>query len=420
LAGADAPVNAAARAGMKADHFSEGPLQGVRVIDLTSVVLGPYATRILADMGADVIKIETVQGDQTRHYRPMRHEAMAGYYMNLNRNKRSVVLDLKRAEGMSALKALLKGAQVFVHNMRQGAADRLGLGYEDVRTVNPDIVYCAAVGFGSTGPYADKAAYDDVIQAGSGLASLQARVHGEPAYAPTVLCDKITGQTVAYAVLAALYQQARGGGGQAVEVPMLETAVEFALVEHLHAATFEPPLGEHGFNRVLSRYRKPFRTADGFMCILPYSDRNWQHFFRFTGRSDFAEDPRFTRLADRAQNIDQLYALVEQEAVHHTNAQWLAFCDEVSIPCMPVHALEDLAEDPHLRAVGMFEAHQHPSEGAYRTVRSPVSFGASRFQVRHHAPRLGADTREVLREAGLRDGEIDALVQSGSAVEAGP
>ena len=403
---------------MGRSEFSRGPLQGVRVVDLTSVVLGPYATRILADMGADVIKVETPSGDQTRHYRPMRSDGMAGYYMNLNRNKRSVSLDLKRPEGMRALMKLVAGAQVFVHNMRQQAADRLGVGYAAVREVNPDIVYCAAVGFGSTGPYAAKAAYDDVIQAGSGLASLSARVEGDPSYAPTVLCDKITGQAVAYAVLGALYQQARGGGGQALEVPMLETAVEFALVEHLHAATFEPPLGEHGFGRVLSRYRKPFRTADGFMCILPYSDQNWQDFFQFTGRGDFQGDPRFASLADRAPHIDRLYALVEEEAPQHTNAEWIAFCDRVSIPCMPVHALEDLASDAHLQAVGMFQAKVHPTEGPYRLVRSPITFGGSTFEVRHHAPRLGENTREVLREAGVSEEDIDALVSSGSAVQA--
>ncbi len=403
---------------MQPNEFRQGPLQGVRVVDLTSVVLGPYATRILADMGADVIKVETPLGDQTRHYRPMRSDGMAGYYMNLNRNKRSVSLDLKRPEGMRALMKLVAGAQVFVHNMRQQAADRLGVGYAAIREVNPGIVYCGAVGFGSTGPYAQKAAYDDVIQAGSGLASLQARVQGDPAYAPTVLCDKITGQAVAYAVLGALYQQARGGGGQALEVPMLETAVEFALVEHLHAATFEPPLGEHGFGRVLSKYRKPFRTSNGFMCILPYSDRNWQDFFRFTGRGDFEGDPRFSSLADRAQHIDSLYALVEEEAINHTNAEWIAFCDRVSIPCMPVHALEDLAGDEHLRAVGMFQSKIHPSEGPYRSVRSPITFGGSTFEVRHHAPRLGENTREVLREAGMSEADIDALVDTGSAVQA--
>ena len=395
--------------------FAHGPLQGVRIVDLTSVVLGPYATRILADMGADVIKVETLTGDQTRHYKPLRHPGMAGYFINLNRNKRSVSVNLKTAAGQDVLKRLLGGAHAFIHNMRQQAADRLGLGYPAVQRLNPDIVYCAAVGFGSDGPYSGRAAYDDVIQAGSGLAGLYAQVHGAPAFAPTVLCDKVAGQTVAYAVLAALLQQAKGGGGQAVEVPMLETAAEFALVEHLHGATFEPPLGDIGFKRVLSKHRKPYRTRDGFMCILPYSDSNWADFFRFTGRTEFLADERFQVLADRVQHIDTLYALVEQEAPVHTNAEWQAFCHAASIPCMPVKSLDEVLTDEHLQAVGMFQPAHHPTEGAYRVVRSPVSFEAP-FQLRHHAPLLGQDTVEVLGEVGFSGAEIQQLLSEGAVL----
>jgi crotonobetainyl-CoA:carnitine CoA-transferase CaiB-like acyl-CoA transferase len=395
---------------MKKQEFRKGPLEGVRIVDLTTVVLGPYATRILADLGADVIKVETHTGDQTRHYKPLRHEGMAGYFLNLNRNKRSISIDLKTAQGMEVLKRLVARSHAFIHNMRQQAADRLGLSYERVRAMNPDVVYCGAVGFGSAGPYSGRAAYDDVIQAGSGLAGLHAMVHGEPAFAPTVLCDKMTGQTVAYAVLAALLQQAKGGGGQAVEVPMLETAAEFALVEHLHGATFEPALGEIGFKRVLSKYRKPFRTADGYMCILPYSDRNWQDFFQFTERTELLGDPRFKVLADRVQHIDFLYSVVEQEAPRCSNAVWQAFCDRVSIPCMPVRSLDEVITDEHLCAVGMFSLQEHPTEGTYRVVRSPVQFEAA-FQVRLHAPRLGENTLELLEEVGYSSQEIEAMLR---------
>lgn len=397
---------------MTKSRFEKGPLQGLRIVDLTTVVLGPYATRILADLGADVIKVETPAGDQTRYYKPLKHEGMAGYFINLNRNKRSISVDLKTAQGMAILKRLIGGADAFIHNMRQQAAERLGLGYEAVRSIRPDIVYCGAVGFGTAGPYSGRAAYDDVIQAASGLAGLHAAVHGEPAYAPTVLCDKITGQTVAYAVMAALLQQVRGGGGQAVEVPMLETSAEFALVEHLHAATFEPPIGEIGFKRVLSKNRKPFRTADGYMCILPYSDSNWADFFRFTGRTELLDDARFRALADRVQHIDFLYSVVEQEAPRFTNAQWQAFCDRVSMPCMPVKSLDEVLHDEHLAAVGMFSVQQHPTEGAYRVVRSPVQFAAP-FQVRHHAPRLGGDSVGVLEEAGFSSAEIEDFLREG-------
>lgn len=398
---------------MNTPRFAQGPLQGVRVIDLTSVVLGPYATHILGDLGADVIKVESLAGDSTRDYQPLRHAGMSGFFLNLNRNKRSIALDLKRPEGLQALKQLIAGAQVFVHNMRGSAIEQLGLGYEAVKAVNPDIVYCAAYGFGAGGPYSDKAAYDDVIQAGSGLASLYAAAHGAPAFMPTVLCDKVTGQAVAYAILAALYQQARGGGGQAVEVPMLETTVEFALVEHLAASAFQPPLAKAGFPRVLSPHRKPYRTADGYICLLPYSDRNWQDFFAFTGRQEFASDPRFARLADRVQNIDVLYALLAEEASRFSTAEWVKFCDEVSIPCMPVLGLDELADDPHLKAVRMFSTVEHPSEGDYRSVRSAVSFSGSAFTVRHHAPRHGQHSAEVLAEAGYAPGDIGRLAAAG-------
>lgn len=398
---------------MKNTQFRRGPLEGTRIVDLTTVVLGPYATRILADLGADVIKVETFSGDQTRHYKPLKHDGMSGYFLNLNRNKRSVAVNLKTPQGKEILSRLLGGANAFVHNMRQQAADRLGLSYEDVRRLNPEIVYCGAVGFGSAGPYSGRAAYDDVIQAGSGLAGLYAMVHGEPAFAPTVLCDKVTGQTVAYAVMAALLQQAKGGGGQAVEVPMLETAAEFALVEHLHGSTFSPPLGGVGFKRVLSRYRKPFRTSDGYMCILPYSDSNWADFFRFVGRTELLDDARFSALSERVEHIDLLYAMVEEEAPRFSNAQWQVFCDKVSIPCMPVRSLEEVIDDEHLKAVGLIALHEHPTEGAYRVVRSPVQFEAP-FQIHHHAPRLGQDTIGVLEEIGFSSTQIEGFLHSGA------
>ncbi|MEW6256453.1 MAG: CoA transferase [Pseudomonadota bacterium] len=386
-----------------------GPLDGVRVIDLTNVIMGPFATHILADLGADVIKVEAPEGDSFRGYLPSRNAGMAGSFLHLNRNKRSIVLDLKRAEARSALDRLIGGADVFVHAMRPAAVERLGYAYERVRALNPQIVYCGAYGFGIGGRYADKAAYDDIIQAGSGLSALQESMHGAPGYLPTVLCDKIAGQAIAYAILAALFQRASGGGGQAVEVPMFETMVEFNLVEHMMGAAFVPPLGSPGFNRVISPRRKPYATRDGYACILPYSDRNWQDFFAFTGRTEFKDDPRFARLGVRVQNIDVLYALVEEEAKSRSTAEWAAFCDHVSIPFMPVNTLEDLFEDPHLHDVGFFTTAEHPTEGRYRTQRRPVSFSSAPFEIRHHAPRLGEQTREILAEVGLREADISVV-----------
>lgn len=397
-----------------------GPLAGVRVVDLTSVIMGPSATHVLADLGADVIKIETPEGDSFRHYRPARGAGMGGNFLHLNRNKRSVRLDLKRAAARAALDRLIATADVFVHSMRPDAILRLGYGYARVRALKPDIVFCGAYGFGADGPYAHKAAYDDLIQAGSGLAALQAAATGQPGYLPTVLCDKIAGQAIACAILAALYERRAGGGGQAVEVPMFETMVEFNFVEHMVGYAFEPPLGPPGFNRVLSPRRKPYRTRDGHACILPYSDRNWRDFFIHTGRLEFVDDPRFAPLAVRVENIEILYALVEEEAPRRTTAEWVAFCDSVSIPCMPVLGLEDLPEDAHLKAVGFFGSAEHPSEGRYRTMRRPVSFSGSRFAIRRHAPRHGEHTAEVLAEAGLDPAEIAALIDAPDTPDTAP
>jgi crotonobetainyl-CoA:carnitine CoA-transferase CaiB-like acyl-CoA transferase len=389
--------------------FADGPLTGIRIIDLTSVIMGPFATHILADLGADVIKVESPEGDSLRNYQPLRHPGMAGNILNLHRNKRSIVLDLKREEGRGALDRLIRTADVFVHTMRPKAIERLGYRYERVRQLRPDIVYCGAYGFSARGPYGDKAAYDDLIQAGSGVAALYAQVHGEPAYVPTVICDKLAGQAIAYAVAAALFQRERGGGGQAIEVPMLETTIELNLAEHMCGFGFEPPLGRPGFPRVMDSTRKPYRTKNGYACILPYSDRNWQDFYEFTGRTEFKGDPRFERLPQRVRNIRVLYEMVEEEAAKRTTEEWVEFCDRVSIPCMPMKALEDLPADPHLQAVGLFGVAEHPSEGRYRVVRSPITFSAAPFRIRRHAPRLGEHTREVLAEAGFSDAEIERI-----------
>ena len=398
--------------------FQHGPLTGIRIIDLTGVIMGPFATHILADLGADVIKVESPQGDSTRNYKPLRHAGMAGIFLNLHRNKRGLMLDLKQQQGRDALNRLIAGADAFVHNMRPKAAARLGLGYEAVRAIKPDIVYCGAYGFAAAGPYGDKAAYDDLIQAGSGIAGLNGQVHGEPSYVPTVVCDKLAGQTIAWAIMAALLQRSRGGGGQSIEVPMFETAIEFTLVEHMAGAAFEPPLGKIGFARLLSRRRKPYRTKDGYAAIVPYSDKNWHDFFDFTGHPEFKLDARFQSLTSRVEHVEVAYGLIENEAPKRTTAEWVAFCDSKSIPCMPVLHLNELADDAHVKAVGLFGTDHHPSEGRYRTVRSPVNFSGAPFQLRQHAPRLGEHSIEILREAGYSSAEIETMIRDG--ITAGP
>lgn len=389
-----------------ADKFPDGPLSGIKLLDLTGVIMGPFGTHILADLGADVIKIESPEGDVLRNYRPLRSPGMSGQVLHLHRNKRSIVLDLKSPEGAMALRALIADADVLVHNMRPKTIERLGFGYQAVREINPEIVYCGAYGFGAGGIYSDKPAYDDLIQACCGLAELAGQISGNPAYAATVVCDKLAGQAIAYGVTSALYQRAMGGGGQEVEVPMFETSIEFMLIEHFGGGAFVPPIGGIGFHRVLNRFRKPFKTQDGHVCILPYSDRNWNDFFAFVGAQDHVGDDRFRTHADRAQNVEILYPLIEREAAKRTTQEWIDFCDGTSIPCMPVLSLNRMHEDPHVQQVGLFTVDEHPTEGAYRMVRAPVRFGSAPFTLRRHAPRLGEHTREVLRDAGLSDAEI--------------
>jgi crotonobetainyl-CoA:carnitine CoA-transferase CaiB-like acyl-CoA transferase len=372
------------------------PLDGVRIIDLTSVVMGPFATRILADMGADVIKVEPPEGDMLRSPQGARLSAMM---LNLYRNKRSVVLDLKSEAGKAALAALIPTADVLVHNLRPRVMQRLGFTYETVRALNPDIVYCAATGFGSDGPYCDKPAYDDLIQASSGYASTAVPLTGEPAYASAILCDKLAGQAIAYAILGALLHRERTGIGQAIEVPMFETAIDFNLVEGFGGEVYAPPRGRPGYPRIQTRERRPFRTADGYACILPYSAKNWFDFFDFVGRGDWKM--LYGETAKRAAAIETLYAMIHEEAPKRTTEAWVAFCDDADIPCMPVIPVERLADDPHVQAVNLMPVLEHPTEGAYHAIRPAVRFGAAPYQLRRHAPTLGEHTEEILREVGL-------------------
>ena len=390
--------------------MSRQTLTGIRILDLTAVIMGPYATHILADMGADVIKVEPPGGDAFRRYGPARSDGMGGSILQLHRNKRSIVLDFKRPAARRALEKLIANSDVVIHNQRPALARRLGLDWETVSRINPDVVLCAARGFGADGPYAEKPAYDDIIQAGSGYAALVDQVHGVPRYAPTAICDKIAGQTVAYAVLGALLFRERGGGGQEIEVPMFETSIEFMMTEHLGPSAFEPPLGPVGFNRQLSIHRKPYRTADGWICILPYSDRNWVDFFHLVGKPELANDVRFNGIDARGRNVDELYSIVDAESLLRSTDAWVALCDGAGIACMPVIALQDIDKNPHVQAVGLIESSVHPTEGAYRALRPPVKFGAAPYALRNHAPRTGADSESVLGALGLSAQDLQDLL----------
>lgn len=371
--------------------------------------MGPLATRMLADMGADVLWIEPPQGDVLREYEPMRSPGMGAFALSVGRNKRSVALDLKTEAGCAALRDLIASADVFVTNIRRNAVQRLGFGEDDVRAIRPDIIYCIANGYGSDGPYADHAVYDDVIQAASGLASLFTWNEGEPKLVPTILADKVAGVHIAFAIAAALHGRAKTGDGMSIEVPMAETLAAFNLVEHLSGQTFRPQLGDFSYNRIRTVHRRPRRSADGWIVILPYSKDNWRRFFEFAKRPELVNDPRFATGGDRVTNADALYGLLDEIVRQKTTSEWLVFCEQHSIPASAVIDLETLGEDPHFAAVGLYQDDEHPSEGAYRYVRNPILINGERTPLRYHAPGLGEHTEEVMRELGWDDARIATL-----------
>lgn len=394
-----------------------GPLHGIRIIDMTSVLMGPFASQALGDMGADVIKIEAPAGDLVRQIGPARHDGMGPIFLNANRNKRSVVLDLKHPEGLQALRRLLVDADVLMYNVRPQAMARLGLGWDEVSALNPRLVYAGLFGFGQDGPYAERPAYDDLIQGAATLPHLMARASGgEPRYVPTAVADRIVGQAAVGAIVATLLARARTGRGDRVDIPMFETMVAFVLGDHLGGLTFEPPLDEGGYARQLSPERRPYRTADGYLCALVYNDKQWEGFLEAIGRKALLqEDPRFATFAARSRHIDHVYGWLAKVFEARRTADWMALLQAADVPCMPMHDLHSILADPHLVATGFFQTVQHPTEGTVRSMRP-----APRWQ--HHAPGparlapgLGEHTVEVLREAGFQAAEIERLLAAGVA-----
>ncbi|MEJ0016143.1 MAG: CoA transferase [Acetobacteraceae bacterium] len=386
-----------------------GPLAGIRVIDLTTVVLGPFATQTLGDMGADVIKVEAPDGDACRWIGPSRSEGGGSYFAMLNRNKRSVMLDLKRAPARDALLRMIDGADVLVHNMRQGAADRLGLGYPALSARNPRLIHASASGFRKGSSKQEHPAFDDLIQGMSGMASLNAGPDGAPRYVPSVIVDKLTGQMLASMIGMALFHRERTGQGQEVHVPMLETMLSFLLVEHLWGAVFKQPELGLGYPRMLTPHRRPYTTKDGHISVIAVSDAHWTRLFEAMGRASLIEDPRFATIAARSDNVDALYAVLTDGMRARTTDEWVALLGALDIPCGPANSLADLLDDDYLRETGFFQHMQHPRDGEVTVTAIPARLSASPPSVRRLWPALGEHTEEVLREIGCDAQEIRTI-----------
>ncbi|MFT6227475.1 MAG: formyl-CoA transferase [Paracoccaceae bacterium] len=392
-------------------------LDGVKVVELGHILLAPYAAQFLGDFGADVIKVEPPGGDLYRKVGHGRGPGMTAQWMAANRNKRSVALDLKQEAGRDVLRALLKDADIVVHNMRAQAMEGLGFGYDAVRAINPGIIYCAAIGFGQDGPYARQPAFDDIIQAYSGVAELNGRNAGVPAFVPLVITDMMAAMTLGQAMLAALVRKRATGEGCYVETPMFEVAAAFALNQHLNGHAFQPPEAGMGYPRVLSPHRRPVATADGHMVHGVYTHDHWRRLLAELGRSDVADGPLMQDPSAIGRNITELYRIAADEIFPtRSTADWLALLARLDIPCAPVLALEDLESDPHLQAVGMFEDYDHPTEGRVRQVRNPVTMHGPDKAADLPPPITGLHSREVLTALGLSAAEIDALIQSGAVV----
>jgi len=398
--------------------MSGGPLEGVRVLDLTSVVVGPLCTQILADHGAEVIKVESKAGDLIRIMNGKSvTPGMGAKFLHLNRNKRSIVLDLKHPSGHSALQKLIARADVMLWNNRPQSMARMKLGYDDVRAVNPKVIYCGMFGFGQDGRYRDKPAYDTIIQGSGGMAALNHRATGEPRFVPMVVADKVVGLIAVQMIAMALYGRTRTGEGCSIEIPMFENLVKFVLEEHLYLKTFVPPLGETGDPRLLDPLGKPIPTKDGWICISANTNEQAFAFFDAIGRPALKTDPRFSTIPARFAHVAEYYQVRMEALKAKTTAEWLELFERGDVPAMPYHTLDSLLDDPHLKDVGFFELKDHPTEGETRVMRSPNKWSSGVRREWNPAPKLGQNSVEILREAGYDDAAIDAMIASGVTVD---
>lgn len=393
---------------------STGPLAGVRIIDLTSVVMGPYATQMLADLGAQVIKVEAPSGDNIRHVGPMRNPGMGHMFLHAGRNKESIVLDLKHPLGKQALLDLAAQSNALIYNVRPQAMARLGLSYEALKAVRPDIVYCGCYGFGESGSYAGKPAYDDLIQGAAAVPSLNMQQGSDiPRYAPVTLGDRSVGLNAALAMVAGLYHQKANGQGQSIEVPMFECLSQFVLGDHLGGRTFEPRVPGYpdaGYARLVSPDRRPYATSDGYVCALIYNDKHWHAFFELIGRADLKTNPRFDTHSHRADNIDEVYSFVAKTLVNESTEHWLKALDEADIPCMPLHTIDSLIDDPHLSSREFFTTFEHPTEGQITLMNPTTTWSQTPLSIRKLPPNLGEDSVSVLKDIGYTEQQINELL----------
>ena len=395
-----------------------GPLEGVRIVDLTSVVVGPLATQILADHGADVIKVESKSGDLVRIMNGRSvTPGMGAKFLHLNRNKRSIVLDLKRPAGHAALLKLVERADVLVWNVRPPSMARLKLAYDDVRAVNPGIIYCGMFGFGQDGRYRDKPAYDTIIQGSGGMAALHHRAMGEPRFVPMVVADKVVGLIAVQMIAMALYRRAKTGEGCAIEIPMFENLAKFVLEEHMYLRTFDPPLGGTGDPRLLDPLGKPIPTKDGWICISANTNEQAFAFFEAVGRPELKNDARFSSVAARFAHVKEYYEIRIAALSARTTAEWLDIFDRADVPAMPYNTLDSLLEDPHLHDVGFFEMRDHPTEGRTRSMRLPNKWSCGTRRQWSPAPKLGQQSVEILRELGYAEDDIRAMIRDGVTVD---
>lgn len=395
-----------------------GPLEGVRIVDLTQAVVGPLATQILADHGAEVIKVEAKEGDLIRFLAGKSvTPAMGPKFLHLNRNKRSIVLDLKQPSAFSALLKLIESADVFMWNLRPSAIARLKLTYDDVKKVNPEIVYCGMFGFGQKGRYKNKPAYDNAIQGIGGLAALNHRATGEPRYMPMVIADKVVGLIATQMISMALFRKSRTGKGCSIQIPMFENVAKFVLEDHMYLQTFEPPLGGTGDQRLLDPLGKPVPTKDGWICISANTNKQVFALFDAIGLAHLKNDLRFSSVAARFANVKDYFQLRNEKMTAKTSAEWLKIFDEHGIPAMPYNTLEDLLVDPHLQDVGFFEIKDHPSEGKIRNIKPPNEWSCGIRESWMPAPKIGQQSVDILREIGLNDSQIKDMVASGATLD---